>query len=196
MPVQDQLLDASIDEIDISTTTRKMIRHALVLGIILAGPACSVSAGAPVAQQAPDTKNSPATTDTLILRGLDKISGQPTDIVAPIGRQVAFATLRITARFCYTTPPSDPPETVAFLQIYDDRPGQPPRRIFSGWMYASRPDLNGLDHPIYDVWVIKCRMSMPSEAPAAVAAAQPTEVSSPDSTDNEAPVPLPEDAGK
>jgi len=29
--------------------------------------------------------------------------------------------------------------------------------IFSGWMFASTPALNGLEHPVYDVWVIDCK---------------------------------------
>jgi hypothetical protein len=46
---------------------------------------------------------------TLLLRGLDKITGRPTDITAPIGKVVNFATLTITVRSCYSTPPSEPP---------------------------------------------------------------------------------------
>lgn len=32
-----------------------------------------------------------------------------------------------------------------------------PDRIFSGWMFASTPALNALQHPVYDVWVIDCK---------------------------------------
>ena len=28
--------------------------------------------------------------------------------------------------------------------------------VFEGWMVASSPALNALDHPRYDVWVIRC----------------------------------------
>lgn len=28
--------------------------------------------------------------------------------------------------------------------------------IFRGWMFASSPALNALEHPVYDVWVIDC----------------------------------------
>lgn len=28
--------------------------------------------------------------------------------------------------------------------------------IFRGWMFASSPALNALEHPVYDVWVINC----------------------------------------
>jgi len=87
----------------------------------------------------------------LVLRGLDKITGRPTNIFAPIGVPVGFATLTITARYCYSTPPSEPPETTAFVEIADHRPDQPKKQVFSGWMHASSPSLNGLQHPLYDV---------------------------------------------
>lgn len=33
--------------------------------------------------------------------------------------------------------------------------------IFKGWMFASSPSLNALQHPTYDVWVIACTMEEP-----------------------------------
>lgn len=33
--------------------------------------------------------------------------------------------------------------------------------IFKGWMFASSPAVNALEHPTYDVWVIACRMEEP-----------------------------------
>ena len=118
-----------------------------------------------------------------LLRGLDKITGRPTDITAPIGKPVKFATLTVTVRYCYSTPASETPETSAFVQIEDHRPDQPARRIFSGWMYASSPGLNGMEHPLYDVWVISCRGgAVPATATASAA---PTKVAAPDSSDKE-----------
>ncbi len=35
--------------------------------------------------------------------------------------------------------------------------------LFSGWMFASSPALNPLEHSVYDVWVIDCKMVDPSE---------------------------------
>jgi hypothetical protein len=135
--------------------------------------------GAAVAAPPP----APAGPMTLMLRGLDKITGRPTDITAPLGKPVQFATLTITVRYCYSTPPSETPETSAFVQIEDRRPDQPPRRVFSGWMYASSPGLNGMEHPLYDVWVIRCRGG--SVPPAATVAAAAPKVASPDSSDKE-----------
>ena len=174
---------------------------------LLAGTGAALAQGAQVAL-APATRDaaapaSPADTPpppkgpmVLMMRGLDKITGRPTDIVAPIGQPVHFATLTITARTCYSTPPSEPPETAAFVQIEDHRPDQAARRIFSGWMYASSPGLNGLQHPLYDVWVIDCRGS---NAPQAVvsSAAPPAKVASPDAADRDEKIEeLPPDAGR
>lgn len=131
----------------------------------------------------------------LEVRALDKITGKATTILAPLNKPVKFATLEIVARTCYSTPPSETPETSAFLQITDDRPDQPPRKVFSGWMYASSPGLNSLQHPLYDVWVIKCVTSTPGQAPSVVASA-PVKPVSPNAGANEAMPTLPEDAGQ
>ena len=147
----------------------------------LSKPSAAVAAARDVASPAaPAPLTGPM---TLTLRGLDKITGRPTDITAPIGKPVTFATLTITVRSCYSTPPSEPPETSAFVQIEDRRPDQPVRKVFSGWMYASSPGLNGMEHPLYDVWVITCRGG--ASAPTAVAASGPAKVASPDSSDKE-----------
>jgi hypothetical protein len=132
---------------------------------------------------------------TLILRGLDKITGRPTTLVAPIGKPIHYATLTITARYCYSTPPTETPETAAFVQIDDHRPDQTGRRVFSGWMYASSPGLHGMEHPLYDVWVITCKASEPGQT-VAVGPLKPVKPVSPDASDNEKPAALPEDAGQ
>jgi hypothetical protein len=161
--------------------------HGQSARIALAADAAA--AGSPAA---PPKPNGPP---VLMMRGLDKITGRPTDITAPIGKPVQFATLTITARYCYSTPPSETPETAAFVQIEDRRPDQPARRVFSGWMYASSPGLNALQHPLYDVWVINCRGS---NAPQAVVSASsaPAKVAAPDSSDKEEVEALPAEAGR
>jgi hypothetical protein len=98
-----------------------------------------------------------------VLRALDKISGRTTDINAPAGVPVRYGPLIITAQYCYTVPPQEPPETTAFVQIDEAKPGQPQKRLFSGWMFASTPALNGVEHPTYDVWVITCKTEEPAK---------------------------------
>jgi hypothetical protein len=132
---------------------------------------------------------------TLVMRGLDKITGRPTTLLVPIGKSVQFATLTVTARYCYSTPSTETPETAAFVQIDDHRPDQPVHRVFSGWMYGSSPGLNGMEHPLYDVWVITCKAIAPGQT-VAVGPTKPVKPVSPDATDTEKPTALPEDAGQ
>jgi hypothetical protein len=132
----------------------------------------------------------------VVLRGLDKITGRPENIFAPVGVPVEFASLTITARYCYSTPPSEPPETTAFIEIQDHRPDQTARKVFSGWMLASSPSLNGLQHPLYDVWVISCKTNQPGQVAPVVASTAPVKATSPDATDKEAAPELPEGAGQ
>ena len=57
-----------------------------------------------------------------------------------------------------TTPPEEPPESTVYLDITEIRPGEAPVDLFHGWMFASSPALNGLEHPVYDVWVLECQV--------------------------------------
>ena len=131
----------------------------------------------------------------LELRALDKITGRASVLMAPLNVPVKFASLTIIARSCYSTPASETPETSAFLQIDDRRSDKPDRRVFSGWMYASSPGLNGMQHPLYDVWAIACKTNAPDQAPSVTATA-PVKPVSPNAGADEGLPELPEDAGQ
>jgi hypothetical protein len=109
-------------------------------------------------------RGAPYAADTVILQGLDKITARVTTIEAPVGQPVTFGSLSITARHCDKNPPEEPPEAAAFLEIVDAKPGEAPVKLFSGWMFASSPAVSGLEHPVYDVWVIDCKNAAKSGA--------------------------------
>lgn len=155
-------------------------------------PPAGPQAGDPAAQ----IDAAPKGGTVLTLRGLDKITGHPTTITAPMGKPVKFVTLSITVRYCYSTPPSEPPETAAFVQVVDQRPEQKDKPIFSGWMYASTPGLNGMEHPLYDVWAISCNNVAAPGSPVATASTAPVKVKAPDSSDKEKLEELPLEAGR
>ncbi|WP_429911628.1 DUF2155 domain-containing protein [Glycocaulis sp.] len=97
-----------------------------------------------------------------VLRGLDKVTARTRDFEVNVGDSYTFGALDITVRYCRRRPPEEPPEVFVFLEINDQRTdgfgiGAEGERLFSGWMFASNPALNALDHPVYDVWVIDCR---------------------------------------
>ena len=90
------------------------------------------------------------------LRALDKVTARISELDLVENEEMVFGSLFITARTCSTRPPEEPPETFAFLEIEEADATGLRRRLFTGWMMASSPALNALDHAIYDVWVISC----------------------------------------
>jgi hypothetical protein len=92
-----------------------------------------------------------------LLQGLDKITARVSKIEAPVGTPVRFGTLSIRVRDCEKNPPEETPESAAFLEIDEVRPGETNLRVFGGWMFASSPALSALKHPVYDVNLLDCR---------------------------------------
>lgn len=98
----------------------------------------------------------------VVLQTLDKITGRVRTAETAIDAPLSFGTLEITARACRKRPPEETPESAAFLEIRDIKPGEAPKALFQGWMFASSPALSALEHPVYDVWVIDCKMAAPA----------------------------------
>ena len=95
--------------------------------------------------------------DTAILQGLDKVTARVVTIVARLGDTKKIGSLEIIVRACDKKPPEETPESAAFIDVWEVRPGEPASNIFRGWMFASSPALSALEHPVYDVWVIDCK---------------------------------------
>ncbi|MCB1882783.1 MAG: DUF2155 domain-containing protein [Geminicoccaceae bacterium] len=102
----------------------------------------------------------------VVLQALDKVTARVSELELPVGGEVAFGTLKIRASACLETPPTEPPESAAFLRIDAEAPkadagtpagGGSPKPAFSGWMFASSPAVSALENPVYDVWVLDCR---------------------------------------
>ncbi|MDA0241324.1 MAG: DUF2155 domain-containing protein [Proteobacteria bacterium] len=101
-----------------------------------------------------------------VLQALDKVTARVSTVTAPVGQTVRFGTLEIIVRTCDKRPPEEPPESAAFLDISETRPGESVANVYRGWMFASSPALSAMEHPVYDVWVLDCRSD--STAPATV----------------------------
>ena len=89
--------------------------------------------------------------------GLDKITGRIITFDAAIGETVQFGALQVTPRACYTRPPTETPNTDAFLEVDEVTLQGEVKRIFTGWMFAASPGLHAIEHPIYDVWLADCK---------------------------------------
>ena len=102
---------------------------------------------APIAAQ--DAANASAAE----LRLLDKITGVTTTLEMNTGDTATVGHLQVTLNECRY--PVNNPSGDAFAEIsahYRDDVDP----VFEGWMIASAPALNAMEHPRYDVWVIRC----------------------------------------
>ncbi|MBC7477412.1 MAG: DUF2155 domain-containing protein [Pseudorhodobacter sp.] len=90
------------------------------------------------------------------LRVLDKMTGVVADYDLAVGQSKSQGRLTVQLDECRY--PSDLPtgEAYAHLTILDSDRAEP---AFKGWMVASSPALSALDHPRYDVWVLRCDVS-------------------------------------
>ncbi len=93
---------------------------------------------------------------TAVFAALDKVTARISRLEAPLGKQEAFAALKVTARVCYTRPPTEPPKTSAFVEVDEVALDGSQKRIFSGWMFAESPALNALEHAVFDIWLTDC----------------------------------------
>ena len=93
-----------------------------------------------------------------VFSGLDKITGRIITFDVYIGETVQFGMLQVTPRVCYSRPETEAAATDAFVQVDEVTLDSHIREIFNGWMFASSPGLNAVEHPVYDVWLSDCRM--------------------------------------
>jgi hypothetical protein len=117
-----------------------------------------------------------------VFSGLDKITGRIISFDAAIGETVQFGALQVTARACYTRPPTEATNTDAFVDVDEVTLKGEIKRIFTGWMFASSPGLHAVEHPIYDVWLTDCSSPVPA----------PVAQSTPPSPTPAAPTPAPQ----
>jgi hypothetical protein len=103
----------------------------------------------------------PINNPVAVFTGLDKITGRIITFDVLVDETVQFGALQVTPRTCHTRPPTEPEQTVAFVEIDEITLANKIQRIFTGWMYASSPGLNAVEHPVYDVWLIDCKATLP-----------------------------------
>jgi hypothetical protein len=108
-----------------------------------------------------------------VFSGLDKITGRIINFDAAIGETVQFGALQVTARVCYTRPPTEATNTDAFLEVDEVTLRGEVKRVFTGWMFASSPGLHAIEHPIYDIWLTDCAQPAQSQAAQPVAPPAP-----------------------
>lgn len=107
-----------------------------------------------------------------VFAGLDKITGITTSFEIKIGEAKQFGGLIVKPQSCFSRPVTEEPKTTTYVDVEETLLDGKTRSVFSGWMFAESPGLNGVENPVYDVWLTSCRD--PSAPPVAVEAAPDT----------------------
>lgn len=99
-----------------------------------------------------------------IIHAIDKVTAESMRFEVEVGgRPVRFnKTLIFSVRACEVSAPDELTEdAIAYLEVGVQPRGvavpTEARQIFKGWMFASSPGVSGLQHPIYDAWVVGCK---------------------------------------
>ena len=88
-----------------------------------------------------------------VLRALDKVDGSTIDVELPEGQSVLMLGLEVGLSECRYPAGNPAGDAFAYIVIREQNPDG---AVFAGWMVASSPALNALDHARYDVWVLRC----------------------------------------
>lgn len=91
-----------------------------------------------------------------LVKALDTLTGTVSELELSVGTTIRYERLEITLRECRYPEGNIASEAFAKLLIVDERRAEP---SFDGWMVASSPALSAMEHPRYDVWVIRCTTS-------------------------------------
>ena len=88
---------------------------------------------------------------------LDKISSKNTLLKLKNGELKMFKDLEIKSLKCKNSEFDDDPEITAYIQVRDlTNKNNDEVFVFNGWMFSSSPSIAPFDHPVYDVWLVKC----------------------------------------
>ena len=88
---------------------------------------------------------------------LDKVSSKNSLLKIKIGEEKIFKNLLIKSLKCKNSEFDDNPEIIAYIQVKDlTKNDNDDVFVFNGWTFSSSPTINPFDHPVYDIWLIKC----------------------------------------
>lgn len=100
----------------------------------------------------PVTADAYVNRNTAVLRIMNKDAGKVQEVNIPVGQEQQFEKMFINVRSCKQTDPFLAEDFFAFIEISERDKGQ----FFGGWMSRNEPGQNPLQHPDYDVWLVKC----------------------------------------
>ena len=96
-----------------------------------------------------------------VFQGLDKITARIKTFEIKVGMPKKFGILDIDVQKCIYSKPLEEPESIAYIKVLDKSDKYSVTKdktsIFEGWIFASSPALNAMEHPVYDVSLISCK---------------------------------------
>ena len=88
---------------------------------------------------------------------LDKVSSKTSQLSLNIDEETKFENLIVKVLKCKNSEFDDNPEVTAYMQVQDiTLKNNDKVYVFNGWTFSSSPSISLFDHPIYDIWLIKC----------------------------------------
>ena len=88
---------------------------------------------------------------------LDKVSSKTSQLSLNIEQETKFENLVIKILKCKISEFDDNPEVTAYMQVQDITIKNNDKVfVFNGWTFSSSPSISLFDHPVYDIWLIKC----------------------------------------
>ena len=91
------------------------------------------------------------------IKVLDKISSKNTLLKLKNEEEIKHKDLLIKSMKCKNSEFDDNPEITAYIQVRDlNNKNKDDVFVFNGWMFSSSPSIAPFDHPVYDIWLVKC----------------------------------------
>ena len=91
------------------------------------------------------------------IRILDKLSSKSELLKLDIGKNSLYKNLEIKVLKCKNSKFDDNPEITTYLQVKDSKNSNNDEVfVFNGWTFSSSPSIQVFDHPVYDLWILKC----------------------------------------
>ena len=88
---------------------------------------------------------------------LDKLSSKNKSLQLKVGEDYVFKNLILKVLKCKNSKFDDNPEITSYLQVKDiNNQNNNEVFVFNGWTFSSSPSIQVFDHPVYDLWILKC----------------------------------------
>lgn len=100
-----------------------------------------------------------------VIRALNKVTAQSELISLKPNETMKFGQLEITGITCRTSAAESQTDFAGLLDISErvtTAKQEKLKPLFRGWMYASSPSITALEHPVYDVTMVECKMIAPA----------------------------------